>query len=41
MLAAVPQLEPALAARFSGFQYRRWLVDSFLKISLPNNSLPE
>jgi hypothetical protein len=33
MRAAVPELELAPAARFSGFQYGCWLVDSLLKFS--------
>jgi hypothetical protein len=33
MRAAVPELELAPAARFSGFQDGCWLVDSLLKFS--------
>ena len=47
MRAAVPGLELALAARFSGLQYGCWLVDSLLKFSVADSpfiipiSLPE
>jgi hypothetical protein len=35
--AAVPWLELAPAARFSGFQYGYWLVDSLLKFSMADS----
>jgi hypothetical protein len=34
MRAAVPELELAATARFSGFRYGCWLVDSLLKFSM-------
>jgi len=37
MRAAVPELELAPAARFSGFQYGCWLVDSLLKFSVADS----
>jgi len=37
MRAAVAELEPAPAARFSGFKYGCWLVDSLLKFSVADS----
>jgi hypothetical protein len=37
MRAAVPGLELAPAARFSGFPYGCWLVDSLLKFSMADS----